>query len=90
MIRNLGDAPGWITTDGFIWCQIQNQETAIDIFIRNAFELYMVDLITEVETLIDNEDDLNECFSPNFPCETIVAIEVGKLEKVGNLFRILK
>ena len=75
----------YITDDGMIWYQIYELVTALDFFFGNISELYKVNLEDESESLLETEDDINKAYALNSSC--IVCIPVGKMEKIGSLYR---
>lgn len=83
----------WITSDGMIWLQILNMESAIDIMLRNSFELYVVNLEDESESYLydlpedDIEERIRQVMQGKYSSE-IICIPVGKMENIApNVFR---
>ena len=67
-----------ITSDGFIWMSVNDK--AKEIWNSGLFELYVVYIDDETESLIETFEDLDMCLSNGMD----VCIEVGFTPKKTN------
>lgn len=86
----------WITSDGMIWLQILDRALAVDIMVKNTFELFVVNLINESEYFLYDlpTTDVFEKISKVMEgdnTDEIICIPVGKLDVYGKeLYKIPK